>query len=159
MCIIVDANVRDIVFGKSRVPASELLLNSIDNRSHRLVIGGKLKNELMEANSFKNWLVQARLAQQIRVIPDDPVNLKADDLRRTGACKSDDEHVIALAQESGSRLLYTDDVDLQQDFDDRNLVANPRGRVYTTLRYQDVRRSHRDLLARSDLCAWSECGR
>lgn len=159
MCIIVDANVRDIVFGKSRTPASELLLKRIDNRFHRLVIGGKLRRELMEANSFKNWLVQARLAQQVRDINDDEVSRRVEELNREKAYKSDDEHVIALAQESGARLLYTDDPDLQEDFGDQKLIANPRGRVYTTLRYRDVRKTHRDLLARQDLCAWSGCGK
>ena len=158
MCIIVDANVRDLVFGESRTPASELLLKSIDNRFRRLVIGGKLSAELMHANAFKQWLVQARLAQLVRELDDESVNRRTDELEKMKVCVSDDEHVIALAQESGARLLYTDDPDLQADFRDRQLIANPRGRVYTTLRYREVRKTHRDLLARRDLCAWGDCG-
>ena len=158
MCIIVDANVRDIVFGKSRTPASELLLRSIDNRFRRLVVGGKLRLELMQAATFRSWIAQARLAQQVRDIDDDAVDSKTNELSENRACKSDDEHVIALAQVSGARLLYTDEPDLQDDFRDRNLINNPRGRVFTTRVHQEVTRVHRNLLSGQNPCAWSDCG-
>ena len=159
MCVMVDANVRDSVFGNSRTPASELFLESIDSRFHKLVVGGKLTIELAGAQSFKTWLVQARLAQRVREIPDSRVVARTNELIKMKACKSDDPHVIALAQESGCRLLFTNEPDLQQDFNNHSLIANPRGRVYTTLRHQDIRKSHRDLLARRDLCAWNDCGK
>lgn len=113
----------------------------------------------MQSAAFRNWLAQARLAQQIRNIDDDCVNSRTDEIVEGQACKSDDEHVIALAQVSGARLLYSDDSDLQDDFRDPKLISNPRGRVYTTLRHQDIRKSHRDLLARRDLCTWDDCGK
>ena len=159
MCIIVDANVRDIVFGRSRTPASELLLRSIDNRSRRLVIGGKLRLELMQAATFRSWIVQARLAQQVRDIDDATVDSKSNRLIENRACKSDDEHVIALAQVSGARLLYTDDPALQDDFRDRNLINNPRGSVYSTRVHQEATRVHRNLLSGQNPCAWSDCGK
>ena len=55
-------------------------------------------------------------------------------LRRDGAYVSNDAHVIALAQVSGARLLYSNDSDLQDDFKDKSLIDSPRGRIYTTER-------------------------
>ena len=130
MCIIVDANVRDRVFGRSRTPASNLLLNSIDNKFRRLVIGGKLKRELEQAHEFGRWLVQARLAQQVREINDNAVDSESNEVQERFECKSDDIHIIALARVSGARLLYTDDSDLMDDFRNRELISNPRG-AYT----------------------------
>ncbi len=159
MCIIVDANVRDLVFGDSRTPASDLLLKNIDNRFHRLVVGGKLRDELMQSRPFQLWLLQARLAQQVREINDDAIDSENKEVEGIDLCKSDDEHVIALARVSGARLLYTDDSDLQDDFRNPVLISKPRGRIYTTLRHQDIRKTHRDLLSRQDLCACNDCGK
>ncbi len=53
---------------------------------------------------------------------------------------------------SGARPLYTNDRALQDDFKNTLIVEGVRGRVYTTLQRGDVRRVHRDLLGRNDLC-------
>ena len=47
-------------------------------------------------------------------------------------------HVLALAQVSGARLLYSNDQTLQRDFKNSKLIKNPRGNVYTTLRNKNV---------------------
>ena len=67
-------------------------------------------------------------------------------------CKSDDEHVLALALVSGARLLYTNDPALIDDFGNREIVASPRGKIYTTARNAGVTDAHRRLLAARDLC-------
>lgn len=69
-----------------------------------------------------------------------------------GMCQSDDTHIIALAQISGARLLFSNDKALHQDFKNKELINNPRGKVYSTLRGSDFRASHKNLLARRDLC-------
>ena len=67
-------------------------------------------------------------------------------------CKSNDPHVLALALVSGARLLYTNDAALIDDFGNPEIVAKPRGKVYTTARNADVTNAHRRLLAARDLC-------
>ena len=57
--------------------------------------------------------------------------------------------MIALAQISGARLLYTNDSNLQKDFTNRLLIKNPRGKVYTTMLSQDFNSTHRRLLTRN----------
>ena len=70
--------------------------------------------------------------------------------------QSNDAHVIALAQLSGARLLYTNDGDLQKDFRNKNLVDNPEGKVYSTEAEKnpnkEFRPAHKRLLGRNDLC-------
>ena len=58
----------------------------------------------------------------------------------------------ALAKISGARLLYSNDKDLHQDFKDKNLIDNPRGRVYSTLESKNFSVSHSRLLKKRDLC-------
>ena len=70
-----------------------------------------------------------------------------------GGYTSDDPHLLALAQVSGARLLYSNDSDLQDDFKNRRLIDNPRGRVYSTRVNRQFTRVHRRLLQRNDLCA------
>ena len=84
---------------------------------------------------------------------DGDVNARTEELQAEAALRSDDPHVIALAQVSGSRLLYSNDRALQQDFRDKALIDNPRGSVYSTLRSKKFTRSRKDqLVARNELC-------
>ncbi|MCE2463042.1 MAG: hypothetical protein J4F46_03880 [Dehalococcoidia bacterium] len=61
-----------------------------------------------------------------------------------GVCRSDDPHVIALARISGTRLLYTNDNDLEGDF--RKLIR--RGIVFTTKQdpQRQITKEHQSLL-------------
>lgn len=42
------------------------------------------------------------------------------------------EHIIALAKISGARLLYSNDQLLQRDFNEKELIDKPRGKIYST---------------------------
>ena len=83
---------------------------------------------------------------------DEAVDDHATGLRKEGVCKSNDVHVLALALVSGARLLYTNDTALIDDFGNREIVARPRGKIYTTARNTAVTDAHRRLLAARDLC-------
>ena len=154
MCAIVDNNVRHQVFGGKDVqtPAGEFFLNWLDNRKGKLVVGGKLLAELSEYGNFNSWLQQALQAGNAVNIPDAAVNAETAALESRRICKSDDAHVLALARVSGARLLFTNDQALQEDFGNRDIIQEPRGRVYTTRIHQEVGRTHRNLLNRTDLC-------
>lgn len=153
MCAIVDANVGHEVFGDARSEAGSYFFDWL-NRANggRLAIGGKLREELSSNRNFLRWLsVAGRLGRTINVT-DDRVDAETESLHAEGICRSNDEHVLALARLSGARLLFTNDNDLQDDFRDREIVGGVRGRIYTTGEYDDVRRTHRELLRRRDLC-------
>ena len=154
MCAILDTNVSGEVFGDNKSGAGQFFLDWLTNakKNGQLVVGGELLRELEGHQKFKDWFQQALLAGRARRIDDQYVNNEAETLRACGICRSNDEHVLALAKVSGARLLYTNDRALQDDFKNTLIVEGVRGRVYTTLQRGDVRRVHRDLLGRNDLC-------
>ena len=126
----------------------------INNGNGRLVVGGLLMSELERSSpGFKAWSSQAQRSGKLLVESAGEVENKTAALSESGACRSNDHHVIALAQVSGARLLYSNDRALQRDFKDKRLIDNPRGRVYSTLVDQEFSDPHRRLLGRRDLCA------
>lgn len=155
MCAIIDNNVRHEVFGASDVQteAGEYFLNWLENRNGRLVVGGKLLEELSDYTGFGTWLRRALVRGRVIRVSDAEVDTETANLQSRNICKSNDAHVLALARVSGARLLFTNDQDLQEDFRNRGIIGGIRGRVYTTLVHQDFSSTHRSLLNRTDLCA------
>lgn len=153
MCAIVDANVASEVFGENPPPAAEEFLEWITDGRGVLVVGGRLYEELDgHSPGFRQWAGQAILARQMRVVNEDKVNARERQIHSARGHRSDDPHILALAQVSGARLLYSNDRDLQQDFANRRLINQPRGKIYSTLVNKNFARSHRNLLSRRDLC-------
>ena len=127
----------------------------INSGRGRLVVGGRLRRELDANREFRKWRLQAVLAGRVTLLNDEAVDDRASQLERDNACRSDDEHVVAVAQLGGARLLYSNDTDLQADFGDKALIDQPRGKVYSTRVREDLTRQHRRLLADVSLCASS----
>ena len=142
MCVIIDANAAHQVFGDDKTEAGEFLLSHLSPRI-KLAVGGELLDELERIGGFSRWLRAARRTGQARLVSDDEVNSEADALRAQGACQSNDHHVIALANVSGARLLFTNDNALQADFGNRQIIGGTRGRIYTTNQSTEVSATHR----------------
>ena len=87
-----------------------------------------MKRELQRRNKLKE-------------IPPQEVESKENELNRTGAIRSNDPHIIALAIIANVKVLVSNDRRLHEDFKNRNLVG---GSVYQT-------KSHSRLL-RKDTC-------
>ena len=151
MCAIVDANVAGEVFGSSPQPAAKRFFDWVNKGSGRLVAGGKLLRELESSSGFRTWAAVAVSAGKMRIVNEGTVNARAGQLIEEGMCRSNDPHVLALAQVSGARLLYSNDKDLQQDFKDSRLI-HPEGYVYSTLKGKDLTSTHKRHLGRRDLC-------
>ena len=152
MCAIVDANVAHEVFGPSTPPAGRRFLDWLSKGRGRLVVGGKLLEELTRSKDFTGWARELTLAGKMRMVDASEVNARTDQVRSEGACTSDDPHVIALAQVSRARLLYSNDGRLQKDFRNKQLIDDPRGSVYSTQKSSEFRPAHKKLLGRQDLC-------
>ena len=154
MCAIVDANVGHEVFDPDRqTGAGRLFYNWLMRpNGGTIVVGGALLRELNRSDAFRRFFGDRLLANRARLIPDDDVSQAQEQIRSQGSHSSNDEHILALAQVSGARLLFTNDRALQDDFRDRSIVGGTRGRVYTTRERSDVRTAHRNLLNRADLC-------
>ena len=52
--------------------------------------------------------------------------------------QSDDPHVLALARATGTRLLYTGDRKLIDDFKNPQVINRPRGKIYSTAANSDL---------------------
>lgn len=152
MCAILDANVVHEVFGSSRPEAGVQFFQWLSTGRGRLVSGGKLHKELNKTVGFRKWAVQASLAGRMRIENEHEVDTRTEHLKAQGGYKSDDPHILALAQVSDARLLYSNDADLQQDFGNKNFIDNPRGKVYSTRVNSSFTTTHRNLLRRQDLC-------
>ena len=151
MCAILDANVMHEVFGGTRTEAGIQFFEWINSGHGRLVVGEVLLNELNSTN-FRRWLKEAIVAGRVRVFRGKSVRDQIRQLREEKVCQSNDMHIIALAQITRSRLLYSNDLQLHQDFKNRQLINNPRGKVYSTYRNHHLTTGHKKLLSQRDLC-------
>jgi len=117
----------------------------------RLVVSRKL---LAELNCVKaqQWIQQGILAGRIRQETPGTVDQREEELGREGRCRSNDMHLIALAQVSGARLLYSNDLALHEDFGNKLLIDRPRGKVYSTYERKDFTNAHQKLLSNRNLC-------
>lgn len=138
MCLIVDANAAHRIFadppGEEAVPIWSWL-----ERDGVIVYGGKLAAELERLGSVRRAL--AALVRAGRAYLENPAEVNAVEIRliEEGVLKSDDPHVVALARVSGSRVLFTGDGALMQDFTDP-AILQPRGRVYQRAEHQRLLR-------------------
>ena len=159
MCAIVDAQVASEVFGPEPTPAGRGFYEWLDNAHGHLVVGGKLLEELDRGSPrFRQWSTQAVLAGLVSVMDEKKVTARASRIKRGGLPRSNDAHVLALAQISGARLLFTNDRRLGQDFRNKSLIDRPRGRVYHTRNIhtpndnKQFSNVHRKLLSDKSLC-------
>ena len=154
MCAIVDANVAHEVFGSNPSPAGDGFFQWIMRGRGRLVAGGEALEELeRSSDDSRQWASQAVQAGTMTVVSESELETRTRQVEASGEHISDDPHVLALAQVSGARLLYSNDSALQGDFTNRRLIYNPRGRVYSTRVSKNFTPSRRRLLQRKDLCA------
>lgn len=148
MCAIVDANMASRFFGDPVDEELKPLWDWIANGQGMLIVGGQLAEELDQLGDarrlIREWERRRRAHVPSREEREE-VTAETRRLKRTGQCRSDDPHVIALALVSGARLLCSADQRLHADFDDRDLINNPRGKVYQYA-------SHAHLLQHSRAC-------
>ena len=152
MCAIIDNDVSHQVFG-ANPSGPGLFFRDWLGRSNGgiIVAGGRLFRELIQNPNFRSFFEARQQAGRAIRVPDSVVDAAEAELQSVDT-SSNDKHVLALARVSGARLLFTNDRALQADFRNSRIVPGTRGRIYTTVQYTDVRRTHRSLLNRADLC-------
>ncbi len=117
-----------------------------------MVVGGKLLEELEKGSPcFRDWASQAARSGTMKIVDNSEVQARTEQIKRQGLHKSDDLHVLAVAQLSGARLLYSNDRKLQQDFKNTKLI-DPKGSIYSTQKKKELTEGHKRLLGRTDLC-------
>jgi hypothetical protein len=146
MCIIVDSSVAAEMFQIPPQTDAIPVIDWIDRRGGKLVCGGRLERELFVIEAARRWIKERLRSGRAISYPEE--NVSAEEERLRGLCRSNDPHVVALARISGARTLYSRDQDLRGDFRCSSLVANPRGKVYSSSR-------HVHLLRHSSSCGLS----
>ncbi|MCD4727970.1 MAG: hypothetical protein K8R46_09930 [Pirellulales bacterium] len=141
MCVIVDASVAGLVFTVPYKAEYVPLWRWIEERDGKIVYGGKLADELGRVPTARKRLVKLKQAGLALFFPGKKVATKEKAVRKSGLCRSNDPHVIALALVSGARVLCADDRDLETDFTNRQLVPNigkQQGKIYKNAGHQHV---------------------
>ncbi len=143
MCLIVDTNVAHRVLLRRDDPDFgdvHIRLFSVRKPTAALVYGGRLLREYAKTDSIRRVVVALdRSGSAIRV-DDALVEQETAWAVATGLCQSDDEHIIGLARAASVRLLCSHDRDLHTDFTNRELLRDPRGKVYQTRRHRPLLR-------------------
>ena len=152
MCAIVDVNVSHEVFGTDRPEAGERFFKRLNSGSLHLVVSRKLLAELNDGNAQK-WIQEGINAGIVHQETSETVDEREEELSREERCLSNDTHIIALAQISGARLLYSNDKVLHEDFGNKSLIDKPRGKVYSTNEHKDFTNTHSRSVASSII--WS----
>ena len=152
MCAILDTSVVHKVFGDNLPEAGRKFFEWLNAGKDKLVVVGRLLQELEKTYAFREWLKQALLAGRAVRFDDRRIGSETSTLERAESCQPNDPHVIALARISGARFLYSDDQALQRDFKDRTLIDNPGGIVYSTAKRNNFNSTHRSLLGRKNIC-------
>ena len=150
MCAILDTNAAHEVFGSNAgqaTEAGEAFLEWLSCGKGNLVVGGQLGEELDRVPGFRKWAYQAKLkGQPLMKISDNRVNDDIEKVQKRDELRSNDSHIIALAQASGARLLFSNDKALHKDFKNSDIINNPRGKIYSTMEDQSFTEDKRRLL-------------
>jgi hypothetical protein len=153
MCLIIDANMAH-KFGEPPhddvKPVVVWLLGKHKKRLPRAVIGGKLRRELERTGqAILRFLRTLRQAGRLLDIEDRQVDNEQQEVESLlEECEIegvDDQHVLALARVSGSRLLASGDAStkLHALFKDRRFL-NPPGKVYQKAAHEPLLRKAPD---------------
>lgn len=146
MCVIIDACVRDLVFGDRPHEDALPVLQWIESPDGRMVYGGKKQcDELFRSERAKRRVRGWKQAGRAFEFPPASVDAEQAKVNALGVAASNDTHIIALARISGARVLYSTDTALHKDFKNAQLVDQPRGSVYQ-------RAEHASLLSHTASC-------
>ena len=140
MCLILDTN----KYGDflNRNPDMKPVRDWVENKRGKIAYSAtqKMESELKRCGKkMEDIIILYRKNNYIKNIPEEGVEKAMGKLQKSDL-KSDDPHIIALAQVSGVKLLVSGDTDLHKDF--KRLIKG--GSVYQT-------KEHKHLLKR-DLC-------
>lgn len=142
--MIIDANVANKLVSNPVDAGAKTITDHIEKRRLQIACGGKLAEELQKTKAWR--LIKEYIRNgSAKLYPSSSINIAAQKLINDGNCVSNDIHIIALANISNARLLYSMDGDLEADFTNKSLVDKPRGKIYK-------RHSHRKLLLSCPAC-------
>jgi hypothetical protein len=123
--LIVDANILGIFFQSQEFKP---IYKAFVEKRWLLSFGGTKQLEEY-ARVYVAFTLILELQRSGRAFKEDTEEIDKHQKVNIKRCKSDDPHIIALAQISGARLLCSHDEGLANDFTNVELIK-PRGKVY-----------------------------
>ena len=147
MCLIIDVNIAHKVFFDESDPDFGAIHRGLfppprgpaKKPRLRMVYGGKLAQEYPE--EIRRIVRQLDAAGRARTVDDAQIEEELAVVTASGLCRSNDQHIIALARASGVRLLCSEDDALCQDFKNPKLLK-PRGSVYRKASHKHLLMKH-----------------
>jgi hypothetical protein len=102
------------------------VLDWLEYRNGALIIGGKLSDELGRSPDLMKFLVGlSRAGRNVLLrLNDEAVRVRTKMLVAAKACKSNDQHVVAIIQMTGCSLVYSMDRKLHKDLQNRKLIGH-----------------------------------
>ena len=141
MCLIIDANVVPKVFVPGRSSDFQPIRVALEERRAVAVYGGKLAREYRDMATLWRIILEYDRQGMLRKVSDTAVDDRTEDVCERGVCRSNDPHIIALALESGVRLLCSHDKKLHADFTDPDILK-PAGSIYQKPSHRHLIRKH-----------------
>ena len=143
MCIIIDTNKMSAFLKNTSSEDLQPIHTWLSKRGESFVYTtyGTYGEELKTVKDRLSVYVRnghAHLVDKSKIIPEE------NKLQAIDKHKSNDIHILALARASGARLLYTGDKALIADFGNKEIINNPKGKIYSGSRNKN--------LLRADLC-------
>lgn len=123
--LIIDAN-RAGDFSRPLQDHAKEIRERVSSKRMTICTGGRLTRELSNTKLSK-LLGEWGRAGRLKRVSDAEVNAREAEL--SGTITSDDGHIIAIAQISRCRLLFSDDQALIDDFTEVSLLSSPQGKV------------------------------
>lgn len=141
MCLIIDTNVAQLALVQQD-SRFKPILDGLARNTVRIVIGGRLRKELLLIAGVTRVLKSLDQAGRVRSVRDQAVFECETNVVGRMSLNSDDPHILALAIVSKVRLLCTDDKALMADFTNKRIIDKPRGSVYGDPSHKPLLRKH-----------------
>lgn len=143
MSLIVDTNCLSLAFSDPPHEDLRLIAYALLKGEAQLTIGGtKLRKEYKNHGTAVRAVANLDRNGQTRYINDAEVDAREQVLIKEKACQSDDQHIVSLAQISGTRLVCTKDKNLHADVTNKKLLDKPRGAVFQNEGHKQLLRKY-----------------
>ncbi len=90
-----------------------------------------------ELKDFQHKLRAYYQSGQAKLYSEESIKSEEAAVKAINKHKSNDIHILALARASGARLLCTEDKNLKDDFKKKEIIDNPRGKIYPRIKRRD----------------------
>jgi predicted nucleic acid-binding protein len=131
--VIIDTNVvHEVLLPSGREQFSDLRAALLTGAKFTVVAiwGGKLREEYLKVAKSRRTFVLLNQSGRLKREDDGAVSLETKVLEKRGICRSNDQHVLALAKVGKARVLCSLDDLLCGDFTTKAIIDNPRGHIY-----------------------------